>query len=354
MKSQNANTLVIFGASDNEEQLAREIAEAAGCQTATATFKGKPVHAGNAYLADGYRIDRPQINPNHQTFEPVERVVIFECARQLTSGFNSSDNVRCDHHNPGDPGYSKGPEEFWMGSSLGQLCSVIIKGENTPMMAAIELSNSAGNTKTIDQLIKELVCTAAGDHCPKDAYAGNCPGIDPEEFGMFRRTQIWRFECKKQKLDESLRGKLEKHGLVGEIYDDIMAAVRTLEAGTKVNGIVDLREKGLIPQLPEAALMSGAAYMAKIDEVDRERNPTGNKKIVLGGHTSPDQVKAFMAWASNLVNRIGEPYGNPTRGFAGVVVTERSCPTCKGAWACETLGTCPECGVPYPPESQIG
>jgi hypothetical protein len=76
----------------------------------------------------------------------------------------------------------------------------------------------------------------------------------------------------------------------------------------------------MIEELPEAALSSGMAYMASLPDTDRDRNPTGNTKIVLGGHTTPETVKAFMAWGNSLPNRVGDSYGNPARGFAGVVV----------------------------------
>jgi len=63
------------------------------------------------------------------------------------------------------------------------------------------------------------------------------------------------------------------------------------------------------------------AYITQIPDTDKEHNPTGNLKIVLGGHTKPETVVKFMEWANSLPNKVGQAYGNPTRGFAGVVVT---------------------------------
>jgi hypothetical protein len=343
MKNTNEKILVVFGAPDHEEKLAREIAEKAGCQTATACANGFPVSTGTAYKATSYRWDSgPAVKP--------EFVILFECGEGALDYRPSLTNhvIKCDHHNPGDPGYDKGPEEFWLGSSLGQLCAALQLNKAKATMVLRE-----GSKRNLQMAKTDLLFTAAGDHCPADAYAGRCQGIDPEEFFAFRVKQQAEFLWSKMNYDEMCEAVSVTH-LSKKIKEEVEAAKDLLDFGEKVNGIVDLRDMGLIPNLPEAALRAGHAYMAKIDETDRERKPTGNKKIVMGGHTTPDQVKAFMAWASNLVNRIGEPYGNPTRGFAGVVVTERSCPACKGAWTCETLGTCPECGVPYPPESQIG
>lgn len=91
-------------------------------------------------------------------------------------------------------------------------------------------------------------------------------------------------------------------------------------APTVEGGVRDLRTAGLVDELPEAALRLGEAYLAEIPDMDREQKETGNRKIVLGGHTTPETVQAFMAWAAALPNKVVEPYGNPTRGFAGVVV----------------------------------
>jgi hypothetical protein len=41
---------------------------------------------------------------------------------------------------------------------------------------------------------------------------------------------------------------------------------------------------------------------------------------VLGGHTTPEQVRRFMEWGNSLDNKVGSAYGNPDRGYAGVVV----------------------------------
>lgn len=87
-----------------------------------------------------------------------------------------------------------------------------------------------------------------------------------------------------------------------------------------VDGVRDLRGAGKIEELPEAALSIGEAYMASLPDTDRDRNLTGNTKIVLGGHTTPEAVTRFMEWGNSLPNKVGNAYGNPTRGFAGVIV----------------------------------
>lgn len=42
----------------------------------------------------------------------------------------------------------------------------------------------------------------------------------------------------------------------------------------------------------------------------------GRRKVVLGGHTTPETVRAFMAeWAP--AQGLVDIYGDPARGFAG-------------------------------------
>jgi hypothetical protein len=273
--------IVIFGGHDPEEQAARRVARAAGCVLATAvTADGKKVHAGNAYQATGYVVDEGDLSG-------VTGAVIFECAPAVAGELPTI--AQCDHHNPGDPGYGLPAAEYWRASSLGQLCAVL-------------------DAEPTD----ELRIIAAGDHCPADAYAGRCPGVDPDAFGVARLAGKVAFYASNPRTAE--KADLEK------IRVAIEAAKAQLLAAPVVDGVRDLRDAGEIDELPEAALASGLAYMAAIPDTDRERKPTGNTKIVLGGHTTPETVEKFLDWAKTLENRIGEPYGNPIRGFAGVVL----------------------------------
>lgn len=275
------NIVIIFGGQDAEEAAAREVARQAGCATATAIAGGARVHAGSAYKADGFEIDEG-------VAALVDRAVIFECAPAAAGALPVV--ARCDHHNPDDPGWGKGADEFWEASSLGQLCQ-FLGVEMTP----------------------ELALVAAGDHCPAAAYAGRCPGIDPEAFARFRVEGKAAFYAANPRTAHKADPE--------QIRAAIAAATEKLRAAPRTDaGVRDLRTAGFIDELPEAALASGEAYMAAIPDTDRDRQPTGHTKIVLGGHATPEVVEAFLDWAKTLDNRIGEPYGNPMRGFAGVVV----------------------------------
>lgn len=267
-------TMVIFGGADHEEAAARGLARKFDCVLATATEAGKKVAASNAYKADGFQVDEGD-------FAEITQVVIFECARAAAGELNVV--AVCDHHNPGDLGFNLGANLFWQASSLGQLYNFLAVPE-------------------------ELKMIAAGDHCPADAYAGKCPGVDPVKFYNFRLEEKVKFYATSNpKTADEIRAMIET------------AKQKLLDAPV-VDGVRDLRTAGKIDELPEAALSIGEAYMASLPDTDRDRKLTGNTKYVLGGHTTPEAVIKFMEWGNSLPNKVGKAYGNPVRGFAGVVV----------------------------------
>lgn len=275
------NVVVIFGGSDTEEQAARAVARAAGCVLATAvTADGKKVHGGNAYSAVAFVVDEGSL-------EGIAQAIVFECSPAAAGALEVV--AKCDHHNPGDAGWGKGADQFWEASSLGQLCSLL------------------GVLPT-----SELLMVAAGDHCPADAYAGCCAGVNSADFAEFRIAGKVAFYATNPKTADKADAD--------KIRAAISAARTKLESAALVDGVCDLRDAGMVDELPEAALSSGMAYMSAIPDTDRDRNPTGNTKIVLGGHTTPETVEKFLKWARSLENRVGEPYGNPVRGFAGVII----------------------------------
>ena len=274
--------LVVFGGADFEEAAARIVAITAGFSVATATTAdGKKCHAGNAYQATSFVLD-------HGTLEEITEVVIFECAPVVAGELPVI--LRADHHNPGDLGFGLGPEKFFEASSLGQLINFL----------------------NIEPTTEQLM-VAAGDHCPAGAYAGLCPGIYPTEFAKFRIIQ---------KLSFYQGDPRNAHKATPETLAQVIENAKTklLEA-PEVDGVRDLRSAGYIDELPEAALSLGLAYMSQIPDTDRDRNPTGNIKVLLGGHTTPEAVTKFMEWGNSLPNKVGPAYGNPIRGFAGIVVT---------------------------------
>lgn len=66
----------------------------------------------------------------------------------------------------------------------------------------------------------------------------------------------------------------------------------------------------MVPELPEAAAQEGVAYLATVTDRD------GREKVILGGCTTPEMVRAFMReWAP--AQGLTGVYGDPARGFAG-------------------------------------
>src|SRR5690606_18238623 len=104
-----------------------------------------------------------------------------------------------------------------------------------------------------------------------------------------------------------------------QILADIERARETLRgAPTLALGecqcVRDLRAVGTVPELPDAASRDGEAYLAlvTVDGSGRECRP----KVVLGGCTTPEMVRAFLEhWA-------------PANGLCGPL--RRPCPRVRG------------------------
>ncbi|QQR76519.1 hypothetical protein IPJ63_03415 [Candidatus Nomurabacteria bacterium] len=275
------NIIVVFGGADFEEAAARLIAKKHGLVLATATVDGVPCHAGNAYKANGFVVDEGK-----ESNEDI--VIVFECSEKVAG--NREIIMVCDHHNPGDPGFGFPPENFWRGSSIGQLCKYLN-----------------------EEPTEELLMVAASDHCFPAAYAGKCPGINPEEFAKFRISQKVAFYATDvRNAHKSTPSELE------EIIQMTMQKIS--KAPIIEPGLVDMRGQGFVEELPESAVRLGLAYISEIQDRDRNQVPTGNMKIVIGGCTDPEMVVSFMEWANALPNKVGNAYGDPIRGFAGIVV----------------------------------
>lgn len=279
----NKNVLIIFGADDFEKFAAVEIAKNLRFQVANATYEGKPVNPANAYKADGF-----ELCTNHEA--EIDQIIIFECSKTAAGDLQEKIIMICDYHNEGDAGFQKHPDQFWEGSSIGQFCNFI--------------EFSPDHT---------LLMVAAADHCLSAAYAGLCPRINPVKFRKFRVKQ----KCEFYKNDPKSEYKSTPESL-NAVIDN---AIEILKNAENINGIIDLRNFGYINELPEAACILGVGYMTQIDEIDEKNEKTGNKKILIEGVTTPEQISEFIEWAKKLENKVGEPYGNPNRGFAGVVIS---------------------------------
>lgn len=247
----------ILGASDAEMDALEALLKANGYPFVHATIDGGRVRAGNAYRAQATRIDLPR------GLEPV----FVECH---VSGLERTKVI--DHHRPGDPGYDCGPQDFWLGSSLGQAYAFL----------GIDATDEAR-------------IVAAADHCPTAAYRGRCPGVDPEAL------RLWR-----------LHSRASRRGIpvdvVAEALDNGIAQLKRLDRvdieGYEIANAIGIR----IPELPEASAITGIPVMHTLKEFETQR-----QKVSLLG-ASPEAIRAWMAWASTFLVDV---YGAPDRGYAG-------------------------------------
>src|SRR5690606_34614139 len=144
---------------------------------------------------------------------------------------------------------------------------------------------------------QRYVFAAAADHCLAAAYRGECPGVDPD--ALMR----WRVETR-----AAYQGRP-----VAELLEDVEQSRARLRAAPVVALGERLTARDLrgehVPELPEAAVREGLAYLATVTDRD------GRRKIVLGA-ADEETVRAFMEkWAPR--EGLADLYGDPARGFAG-------------------------------------
>ena len=248
----------ILGAADPEMAEIEAVIKRKGHVALYAAKEGRRVHPGNAYKADGVTGGALGSNPVHLVECQVERI----------------DTTALDHHRPGDPGYGRAPAEFMEASSLGQVLAVL------------------GLQPTPQQRI-----IAAADHCLAAAYAGQCPGVDPNRLMEWRAANRAEFQGRP----------------VREVIADVKRARAALKRADFVQyGGVEVASMGdrAIPELPEAAAREGIPFLAVVWDRD------GRRKIVLQA-APPAAVEDFMA----IRRKEGcEVYGDPARGFAGAYI----------------------------------
>lgn len=313
----------ILGASDPEMTAIETLLRDAGETVAYAVGPdGQRVHPGNAYrseqvgcpaatcyVGDMYLVecDLAQHYFGPAYFHPTTGFV-----RMATDGteeyLGESQSIRIDHHRPGDPGYGRPPEEFLAASGIGQVVAVLLRlgitdGVTDPDGVSFTPDGPGGVWGLVR---RDIVMTAAADHCLEAAYRGRCPGVDPD--ALMR----WRAES--------------RAAFLGVPVDAVMADVESARLRLRVtqaasgslpdapcwhHEYADLRGEA-IPELPEAACREGIAYLASVRDRD------GRQKVTLGA-ASPDLVRRFMA--GDIVPGLTGYYGDPARGFAGGYVS---------------------------------
>jgi len=245
---------VVLGAPDHEMQEIRRVCREEGIAHSFATRFGSMVRSEDAYSATDVRGGIP----------PGSRVIFVEC---LVMGLACDEVI--DHHNEGDPGYGKTPEQYLEGSSLGQFLARI------------------GKEPTHQQRL-----IAAADHCLAAAYQGRCPGVFPDEL------QAWR------EATRSVARSLSLPDLQRQIQD----AVAALAAAPRINLAgcdVAWFEEGPPAEASEASARTGVPYAY----VRKEQNG----QVKSGIRSAPPA--AIQCWLERC--GLKRTYGDPQRGFAG-------------------------------------
>jgi hypothetical protein len=333
--------LWILGTPDPEMEMIERLLQGVGQRVAYATCGGRRAHPGNAYRAD------PVDVPAGTT------PVWVECA---PSAGRPEGSMVIDHHQHGDPGFGRAPEEFLPASSIGQVIAALARLGSlprqwpayswphapAPIIGTIShyLADGGGGYPTpggwvvtrgmtpsetpawYGQIIPiDLVLTAAADHCLGAAYRDECPGVAPDTL------MRWRAES---------RATFQRRP-VAAVLADVEATTAALRAAPRVvlrhqteydrfgqpcdwSGYPavdyddqvdarDMRREPPWPELPEAAARVGESYIS-----GPLAGPDGRRKVTCSG--SPEHIRAFMdSWspAQGLVDL----YGDPARGFAG-------------------------------------
>jgi hypothetical protein len=244
----------ILGAPDPEmEEVERAVREA-GHEIRYAMIRDFRVRADQAYNADNLNAPMPG--------GPFE-LVFVEC-----SVMGLWPDVIVDHHQEGDPGYGQPPSEYLYSSSLGQTLR-ILGLEPTQLQRII----------------------AAADHCPTQAYRGECPGISPEELAAWRTaSRAARRGVTPAEMDAAILSAKEL----------LETADRVEFCGEAIPWVTD--RKG---EIPEASARYNIPFMYA------EPLKDGRTKCGIMG-AAPRIIASWMAQCG-----LAQVYGDPVRGYAG-------------------------------------
>jgi hypothetical protein len=245
----------VLGARDPEMVEITRVLDSQGIGYTFATLAGLPVRSSEAYRSTGV-----------QGLVPKDAHLVFvECS---VMGLIPDD--LCDHHNPGDPGYGRPPEQYLQGSSLGQVLTLL------------------GLEPTPEQKI-----IAAADHCLRHAYEGACPGIDPKELAAWRE-----------------RSRAEVRGIpVEELQDRIVRAMKDLKEAPRIQiageDVAWFPATASMPEeVPEASARLGIPFCYVRREGGRAKSG-----IMSAGEN------VIRTWMKDC--GLKDVYGDPARGFAG-------------------------------------
>lgn len=333
------NRIWILGASDPEMTAIESLLRQCGERVVYAeSAPGVRVHSGNSYRA----LWPSELGGGLSDTDLylVECAVVYDPLISPIWGGTRSTYI-LDHHRPGDPGYGRPPADFFKSSSIGQVVITLARlgvcawplagGADSGQAVWVDsggvtwlpvcrqwLDKFGGKSPCSWAVVpREIVLTAAADHCLGAAYAGQCPGVDPDELLAFRAAS--RAAHQGRTIEAVLADIESAHAALlaapvielnppAHTYDHDTAHSVCDGCNYESETVRDMRATH-VPELPEAGTRYGIAYMARGLPLADGRN-----KIVVSG--TPEVIRAFIAeWspAQGLVDL----YGDPARGFAG-------------------------------------
>jgi len=246
-----------------------------------ATKDGKLVNPASTYSADPVQING---------FDAI--VCVESMPSSLPVG---AKKIVVDHHRPGDPGYDKGPSEFWQATSLGQIYKLLL----------------------LPAPPKKDLVLAAMDHCFTAAIRdGMCPGIASEDVKALRITNIAKTTGTSE---QDVLNKVQSFdGFLNRVqrFEGFYVSANEVTIGSQK--IKDMRHidlgtgysLDLLAAQTSIALCGGTALLRHRDAGDaREKN-------TIYGRAEPMTIIAFKDnWAAS--QGLVEPYGVPERSYAG-------------------------------------
>lgn len=260
----------ILGALDPEMHTIEQLLAEQGRHFVHAKLNGRRVVSGNAYVAQ-------ELSAAIDWAQPV---VWVECS---VPALRTEQHLVADHHKPGDPGYSLPAEQYWQGSSLGQVCAFLGVAQS-----------------------KTLSIIAASDHCLNHAYQGLCPGVEPSEVRQSRVASRAQF----QRISQA------------QMLNKINAAIEVIRGlpSIEIGGHLfkDAMDR-FVPELPEASAMLNMPII-----YTRREPRLGLTKVGVLNGTAP-ALRAWMTWAEEQ-DYLMQLYGDPDRGYAGAYVCPKTKP----------------------------
>lgn len=316
--------MIFLGSPDTEMRAIMDLCEQMQLAHATGQYQGYRAKGRNAFNADDFRL------ANGSPFPP-ERwnyAICVESHPQDMAIYASKRDpstipqmFRIDHHFPEDPGYGGDPAEYMRHASVGQFLDTMARlGIEPPFSErkhpwsepthsllpgvqqltdpqtgesewslVIARDHFPPRVLEIPQSIQNI---AAADHCLRDAYQGNCPGVDPKSI-MDMRVQ--RKAAERGEPPEAITRRIDK-------------SIELLQRLSKESrkGFVGLP----VPpsELPEAAAWTGVDVLYQ--SVDRD-----SQKPKTFYHAS--NAEKLQAWQARMQNLGWHTYGDPNRGFIG-------------------------------------